>query len=72
MAKTLGGVFDVKASERRVTLDPHVVATFSGVDARCTTFVKTPASYALYEHTKFLSNTYRFYLLDCHEKRCNL
>ena len=72
MVNTLGGVFDVKASEHWVTLDPHVVATFPDDDARCTTFVKTPASYAPHEHTKFPSSTTRFHLLDCHDQRRNL
>jgi hypothetical protein len=72
MVRTLGGVVEVKASEHTVELDPHVVATFPDAGVRCTPFVKTPASYAPHEHTQFLSNAIRFYLLDCHLKRRKL
>lgn len=72
MEKTLGGTIEVRVSDHRVALDPHVVATFTGAGTRCAPFLKTPAFCAAHGHTKFLSNTIRFYLLDCREKRRNL
>jgi hypothetical protein len=65
VAKTLSGVLEVEASEHKVALDSHALATFLGNGARSALFVKSPASYTPHEHAKSLSNNILFRLLDC-------